>query len=160
MTVRQKLDEIRISAKERRSLFWGINSISEKIDSIRDVSSKVMSGTNVQVSDISDPTGQKAALIMDDYSKKLECLLLELQRLDEKVDTLKANLVYLKQHMVLNFNEYGVLNYYYFEGMSLDEVSEAMIYSQDWVQELKSKGIRKWQKYESTHTNPYPDDVH
>ena|GEM_PF-4389805 len=144
--IKSKLNDLRENSKEQRSIMWRIENLMDKIDTIRDAGIKVLSHDNIRGSGISNPTADKAAKIVDDFTEEYEALCLRLQYLNEQTKEVKCELNDIKDKKIINQNEYDTLYLFYFEGLSLEEMSEAMHYSLDWVQELKGKAIRKWNK--------------
>lgn len=157
MTIKEKLNEIRENAKEQRSIIWQIQDLADKIDTIRGVGNKMMTirtfgcGTTRRKA---NPTEEHAIEVIDNFEEEYLELCTRLEELKEDIKECKTELKNLHNLKTIKQNEYDVINLFYFEGLSVEEIAEAMYYSMDWIQEMKAKAIKKWQQHENTHKKP------
>lgn len=142
--MRERLDKVRERAKERRRIFWKLDRMGDEVESIRDVSYRVLNQESIKSSgDISNPTQDKAMKIVDKYTEKMNKLYQQLVMLDEEIEGVIIDIEKAYKSGSININEVNVIKYYYIEGMSLDEITLAMHYSMEWVQKLKARALSK-----------------
>ena len=81
--------------------------------------------------------------LCDDLHKRLDGLLFDYERLGLEIDQARDKVNRCFEEGDINVQEYEVIFYYYFEGMTNEEVADAMIYSIQSVFRLKKEATKK-----------------
>ena len=90
---------------------------------------------------VSNPTYRKAIKALEEYDKQFDLLLSEIERLNLEIRAAREKTNRCFEEGDITVKEYEVIFYYYFEGMSNEEVAESTYYSVDYIYELKRKAI-------------------
>lgn len=143
-SIKNQLSSIREKKKIKRSILNEINSINKDIKVLRDLDCYNPDEVYTKTSNINNPTQDKAIKIVDKYSARVAELLSELKEIDLEIYYIKEKLEVMVKAAELSENEYCVIKYYYFEGMSIEEVAMAMNYSEVWVKKVKSIAVNKY----------------
>ena len=142
-SVKQWLYSVRTMERRRRAIINEVGDLKAERDTVYDTATAFYGGERVQSNTVAQPTLNKAIALCDRMDARLDKLLSELELLTLKSDAVRDELNAIFERGDMKVEEYEALLYYYFEGMSNEEVAEAMFYSVDYVSELKSKAIRR-----------------
>ena len=143
-TTKQWLCEIRAKCRRKRSLLYEIEQIKEEREIVFDTT-HALYGDDAKAaakpSTTSNPTERKAIKLIDSIGKRYDDLLSEMELLDLKIQAARDKINCCFEEGDMTVQEYEVIFYYYFEGMSNEEVAEVTFYSVDWVYKIKASAI-------------------
>lgn len=141
--IKEWLLQIRRLNKRKRYHLNEIDNIKRDCERIREGKAATMSLAKVQTSNISNPTEQTAIKIVDEYGKKVDYHTNEINRVECSIYKAKRYLETLHNEGVISIEELQCLNYYYFEGMSIEETAIAMRYGEKTIDRKKKSAIEK-----------------
>ena len=124
--IKEWLGEARTIANAIRSYTVRLECLREKRESIYGCSAGVMTG--IRGSQISDPTERTAEKLMDKYDREEGELHQEIWNAEMRLARMKEFLAEEHRLGIISQEQLDVLYFYYFEGMSMDEVAMAVGY--------------------------------
>lgn len=144
--VKQWLYSIRHMQKMRRYHLNEIANMKDDCDRLREGKSSVLQLVPAKSSTLSNPTEQNATKIVDEYGRKMDYHIIEVDNIDVSIQKTKDFLKELTDRGQLRIEEFECLYYFCFEGMSNEEVAITTNYSEQSVYRLKSSAIEKLRK--------------
>ena len=139
-TTKQWLYSIRSIGRRKRAIIYEISGIKEEKEAVYDTAHALYgedAKAAIKPNTISDSTYKKAAKAVESYDSRLNSLLDELERLNLEIKAARDRINQCFEEGNISVQEYEVIFYYYFEGMSNEEVAEVMNYSVQSVYRLK-----------------------
>jgi uncharacterized coiled-coil DUF342 family protein len=154
-SINKWLYEIRKLCARKRDILNDIDNVKQERETIFDAANTVYGNVGGHTSDINDPTLQKAQKLCDKYKNKLDGLILEMENIIDNIDKRHEIITacFEDEEADMTVQEYETLFYYYFEGMSADEVGTAIYYSERKIYEFKKGAINKLNMYIKKHKN-------
>lgn len=146
--VKQWLYSIRHMQKMRRFHLNEIANIKDDCDRLREGKASVLQLVPAKSSTLSNPTEQNATKIVDEYGRKMDYHIIEIDSIDVSIQKAKDFLKELTDRGQLRIEEFECLYYFYFEGMSNEETAIATYYSEQSVYLFKNSAIKKLTKVE------------
>lgn len=137
------LYEVRYMHKMKRYHLNEIDNIKDDCERIREGRAAVLCLAKVQKSGISKPTEEAAIKIIDEYGAKLKYHIKEIDKIDVQVAKMHHIIDKMRDDERLNLREFEILHFFFFEGMSNEEVAIATGYSIESVYKVKAKAIDK-----------------
>jgi DNA-directed RNA polymerase specialized sigma subunit len=135
--------EVRKLKKMKRYHLNEIENIKEDCRRIREGKAAVLCLAKVQKTIIHNPTEEAAIKIVDEYGDKVNYHIIEINRIDVMVHKMHVFIEEMREDNRLGHSEYEMIHYYFFEGMSNEEVAIATGYSVDSVYKIKKSAIKK-----------------
>lgn len=142
-SAKQWLYSVRSTERRKRALMHEIADIKADRETVFDAATTFYGTTRVQNGRNMEPTQRKAVLLCDKLTARLDKLLSELERLTLETDAVRDELNRCFEESDMTVQEFEALFYFFFEGMSNDEVAEAMYYSVDMIFKLKVSALKK-----------------
>ena len=140
---KQWLYSVRAIERRKRAIMHEISDLKADRETVFDAATVFYGTTRVQNGRDMEPTQRKAQLLCDRLTARLDTLLSELERLTLEADFVRDELNRCFEEGGMTVQEFEALFYFFFEGMSNEEVAEAMFYSVDMVFKLKVSALRK-----------------
>ena len=132
-TAKQWLHSVRQIERRKRAIMHEIADLKAERETIFDAATTFYGEVRISSNQISDPTMNRAAVLCDKMTAKLDKLLSELEDLTYESDSVREELNDCFELEELTVQEFESLFYYFFEGMSNEEVADAMYYSVEMV---------------------------
>ncbi len=151
-TAKQWLYSVRSIERRKRAILLEITDLKAERETIFDASTAFYGGEHISSNKKSEPTLNRASYLCDKLTKKLDALLSELEHLSLKADAVRDDLNLCFEEGELSVQEFEALFYYFFEGMSNEEVAAAMYYSVEMVYKLKASALRKVNSWRRART--------
>ena len=148
-TTKQWLYSLRDMSRQKNRILYEISALKEEKEAIYDTSHIIYGDESTArgSSEISNPTLRKAMRLCDVIQKKLDGLLFDYERIGLEFEQARDRINKCFEEEGINVQEYEVIFYYYFEGLTNEEVADAMIYSVQSVFRLKKDATVKLHKY-------------
>lgn len=146
--VKKWLYSVRDLCRLRRFYLNEVDGLTLDCKRIREGRASVFHLAHVKNSDIFDPTGDKVIKIIDEYGSRMNSNILAIDRVDMEIAKVKSRLETIFHNSDMTVSEYEVLHYYFFEGMSNNEVAIATFYSVDMIYKLKASAVQKIMAFE------------
>ncbi len=142
-SAKQWLYSVRAIERRKRALMHEIADLKADRETIFDAGTTFYGSTRVQNSRVMEPTQNKAQVLCDKLTARLDSLLSELERLTLESTLVREELNACFESGDMKVEEFESLFYFFFEGMSNEEVAEAMFYSVDMIFKLKVSALKK-----------------
>ena len=145
--VKNWLYGVRHVENKKRCCLREMEDIKYACETIRECSATVLRADKVSSYGNSNPTEDKAVKIVDKYQTRLSQLFSELEDLDLEIQKVRDTLNEIFAASEISVQEYETIFYFFFEGMSNEEVALASFYSIDMIYKLKASALRKIAEY-------------
>jgi len=142
-SAKQWLYSVRAIERRKRTLMHEIADLKADRETIFDIGTTFYGSLRVQNGREMEPTQHKAIVLCEKLSARLDKLLSELEHLTLETDAVRSELNDCFEQSDMTVQEFESLFYFFFEGMSNEEVAEAMFYSLNMVFKLKVLALRK-----------------